>query len=134
MKRLYFAVWLFAAVACAGLNAQTQMQANIPFDFRMGDSLMPAGTYLIDCSTQVLTLRERDGNHVAHRLVNAVTRSSVATTGILEFNRYEDNYFLARVWTPYSEYGGALLKTSHERELASHTRTLQKTEIALQRK
>ena len=36
MKRLHFAVGLFTAVACSGLQAQTPLRANIPFEFRMG--------------------------------------------------------------------------------------------------
>jgi hypothetical protein len=44
MKRLHFALGLFAVLAALGLHAQsTLLLANIPFDFQVGNSLMPAG-------------------------------------------------------------------------------------------
>src|SRR5258705_11471085 len=111
MKRLSLAVGLFAAVACSGLSAQTvNLQASIPFDFRMGETLMPAGEYQIHNSADgVLAVRQRDGAHAAAVLLTLpASRRGAATKGALEFNRYGDAYFLSRIWTPDSRDGRAL--------------------------
>jgi hypothetical protein len=42
MKRSHFLAALLAAVACTGLEAQT-MTAEIPFNFQIGSTAMPAG-------------------------------------------------------------------------------------------
>src|SRR5579864_5398952 len=86
MRRFHFAVWIFAAVTCSALYAQsTTMEVNIPFDFRMGDSLMPAGSYQVNYSPRIVTIREQGGSHSAVRLLNAVDRSTAPSTGVLEF-------------------------------------------------
>jgi len=135
MRRLHFAVWLFASMACSALYAQsTTMEVNIPFDFRMGESLMPAGSYLVDYTPQVLKLREEHGSHAAIGLLNAVNRPTPPTNAVLEFTRYGNDYFFAKIWTPRSSQGGALPKTSLEKELASRVMAPQRMEIALHRK
>ena len=135
MKRLHFAVGLFAALACSGLQAQTRLRANIPFEFRMGETNFPAGDYVFKCSTHLLVVQQEQGDHTtAMALTLPASRSKAPTTGVVEFNRYGDAYFLAKIWTPGSADGGALPKTSHEKELASRAIPNQTEAIVLQSK
>jgi hypothetical protein len=135
MKRLHFAVGLLFVLAASGLQAQTQMRASIPFEFRMGQTSFPAGDYVIQYSPHLLVVHQENGDHAnAMALPLAVSRAKAPATGIIEFNRYGDAYFLAKVWTPDSRDGGALPKTPREKELASRITPSQTEAIVLQTK
>jgi hypothetical protein len=127
MKRLALVAGLFATVSLV-LHAQTaDMNANIPFDFRMGEKLMPAGEYSIrNNSNGVLYLREESGSHTAaFTLTLPASRRAAPKTGTLEFNRYGEDYFLTKVWTPGAQDGRALPQTKKEKEIASRTGLVQ---------
>jgi hypothetical protein len=135
MKRLHFAVGLFAALACSGLQAQTSMRANIPFEFQMGKTTFPAGDYEFKYSSHLLVVRQELGDHTTAMVVTlGASRLKPPETGIVEFNRYGGSYFLAKIWTPGSPDGGALPKTSREKELARGATPIQTEAIVLQSK
>ena len=135
MKRLHFAVGLFAALACSGLQAQTLLRANIPFEFQMGETAFPAGDYVFNYSAHLLVVHQEQGDHTtAMALTIPASRTKAPETGIVEFTRYGDAYFLAKIWTPASSDGGALPKTSREKELASRVIPNQTEAIVLQSK
>ena|ERR1700719_4150192 len=135
MKRLQFAVGLLAALACSGLEAQTRLEANVPFEFHMGKSTLPAGDYLFDYSSHLLVVHQQDGQHTAvMTLTSPVSRTKAPATGIVEFNRYGDSYFLAKVFTARSEEGEAVTKTAREKELASRATPIRTEAIVLRTK
>jgi hypothetical protein len=132
MKRLHGVVCVLAAFACSGLEAQTaRMNANIPFDFKLGQSTMPAGEYRINYSPGRLTMWSEVGHHNAIVLTTPLSRKETPETGVLKFNRYGDTYFFAGVWAPGSTDGGTVWKTPQEKELASRAAPLQPATIAL---
>src|SRR5258706_7126559 len=137
MKRLSLATGLFLAMACSSLHAQSMnLRANIPFDFRVGDKLMPAGEYTINHLAEgVLAVRERSGAHAGAMLLTLPTSRKVAATkGGLEFNRYGDTYFLAKILTPDSQDGRALFKSTREKEVGSTAGSVRSASVALLRK
>ena len=135
MKRLHFAVGLLAALACSGLEAQTRLEANIPFEFRMGKTTLPAGDYLFDYSSHLLVVHQANGQHTAlTTLTSPVSRTKATATGIVEFNRYGDDYFLAKIFTARSEEGESVPKSAREKELVSRTTPAQTEAIVLQTK
>ena len=135
MKRLTIAVGLFTVLACSGLQAQPKLEASIPFEFRMGTTTFPAGDYLFDYSSQVLAVHKADGRYTtAMAMTLPVSRAKAPATGIVEFTRYGDAYFLAKLWTPGSSEGAALPKTAREKELASRATPIQTEAIVLQTK
>jgi hypothetical protein len=135
MKRLHFAVGLLAALACSGLEAQTRLEANIPFEFKMGKTTLPAGDYLFDYSSHLLVVHQENGQHTAvMTLTSPVSRTKAPETGVVEFNRYGDAYFLAKVFTAGSRDGEALPKTAREKELANRVSPNQTEVIVLQTK
>src|SRR5579863_4213913 len=122
MQRLILAAGLFAAIAGPGLRAQaTAWRATIPFDFRVGNAQLPAGTYVIHESGTALMVKEESGRQgaAAIALTNAAARPGRPTSTELEFHRYGDTYFLASVWTADSPNGRSLMKTRPEKELAA---------------
>ncbi len=99
----------------AGLSRN--LEANIPFDFMVNGKTLPAGRYVVEQgSTQnVLMIRSWETKQAA----GAVTMGCKANADgkpKLIFNRYGDQYFLAKV---LSQAGGhEFLKSKAEREAA----------------
>ena len=100
-----------------------KIQADIPFDFMVGDKTFPAGTYTFadpNITPGVLLIRSLDGHEsmlVATRDVENLTRPDETK---LVFSRYGDLYFLAQVWTVGDVSGLELLKSSTESEVAEN--------------
>ena len=135
MKRLNLAVGLFAALVCSSLQAQTLLQAKIPFDFRMGATTFAAGDYDFRYSPHQLTVHQQGGDQTTAMILTLpVSRAKPPETGLIVFNRYGDNYFLSKIWTPWSPDGGALLKTAREKELARLTPANKTEAVVLQTK
>jgi hypothetical protein len=100
--RVILAIGLLAAVA-VGVHAQgpDALVVNVPFDFAVGNTTLPAGTYTID--------RVQSNNSNNLELRSADGHSSAFTSGIvslqfngnpkLVFNRYGDQYFLHEIRT-----------------------------------
>jgi hypothetical protein len=136
MNRFVLAAGLLAAVAGLCAHAQTiDLQANIPFEFRMGETIMPAGEYRIQSSSAVLVVRGEVGHRpVAQVVAIPASRPATQKPGRLEFNRYGNSYFLTRAWDPYSEGGRALMKTPQEKELASRNGFVQTASVPFRRR
>ena len=136
MKRLIIAAGLFVATVSTSLYAQTMdMQANIPFDFRIGNTVLPSGQYSIHHSGNMLFVRQADGGKGGIFMTVGVDHPNTSTTnGTLLFNRYGGAYYLAKVWTPDTEVARAPLKSSRERELASHIGLSETASVSLHTK
>lgn len=81
-------------VATVTASAQNIAKANIPFDFRVGSTPMPAGLYRIQPAEAGLVWINRvDGT--SHAVVLAQTNAGTAVAPAkLVFHRYGDQYFL----------------------------------------
>ena len=136
MTYLALAVGVFLAVAGSTAYAQTiDLRANIPFDFRMGDAVMPAGEYHVQSECGVLILRGEDGSHPAAAVITIpVSRPAAQEPSRLEFTRYGNSYFLTEVWDAFSEGGKAPLKTPQEKEYAARNGLVQTASVPAQRK
>jgi hypothetical protein len=137
MTRLILAAGLFVATVSTSLYAQTMdMQANIPFDFRVGSTVLPAGDYSIRHSDGILFVSQTSGARKSSVVltVGADHPNTAIGKGTLQFNRYGDSYYLSKVWTPDSESARAPLKTPRERELASHIGLAGTASVALRSK
>src|SRR4051812_43999638 len=104
MKRLAIAMGLLASITTISLPAQTlTLKANVPFDFRMGSVYMPAGEYTIHQSGSMVKLQSAQRKPIsAAFLTQAISAPARRTDGALIFNRYGEDYFLSKVWTPNS--------------------------------
>src|SRR5665213_809199 len=98
MKRLIITAGLFVATVSTSLYAQTMdMQANIPFDFRIGNTELPSGQYSIHHSGNVLFVRQTDGGKNGIFMTVGEDHPNTSTTkGTLLFNRYGGAYYLAK--------------------------------------
>lgn len=116
------AIVLVLAVISARAAAQVEptIKANIPFSFRAGETLMPAGSYRIRQVTRIWNMLEIEHNTDLVMLPAGnweVPRNPVAK---LIFRRYGDAYFLAQVWM--ADRRSELFQTKLEREYAARLR------------
>jgi hypothetical protein len=133
MKPLQFAVGLLATIASCSLYAQSMnARANIPFEFRVGEKLMPAGEYFIQHANGWLGLQESGGHH-ATAVIPTYATDLQSKKPVLQFNRYGDAYFLGKLSVPGSDTGRAVPKTPREKELARQSSPGQTT-IAFENK
>jgi hypothetical protein len=127
MKPLKFAIGLLAAVASCSLYAQTMnARANIPFEFRVGEKLLPAGEYWIQHAHGWLAFQENGGRHATAVVLTQATDLK-SEKPVIEFNRYGDAYFLGKLSMPGSGTGREVAKTPREKELARANRPGQTT-------
>jgi hypothetical protein len=115
-----------ALLATASLFAEMQprMSANIPFEFHVGNSMLPAGEYTVyaEPGSGLVRLRSADSKSSVTILANAVQTLSTPRESKLIFNRYGDNYFLFRIWRSGSDTGNEMRKSRRETELAATSR------------
>ena len=118
-------------MACTSLHAQNcDLKAVIPFDFRAGNTFMPAGEYLIHEQGQCVILHGLDGpGRVTSFLTNSTLDPAQPREGWLRFNRYENEYFLTEFRNPSSECGHQLRPSARETQLARGGRAVEGTVI-----
>jgi hypothetical protein len=88
-----------ASILSAGkvLAQSHEVRSAVPFDFTVGDKLLPAGTYsILPISEGIIVIRNRE-THVAV-LAPAFADSNRSTNGgKLVFNKYASQYFLKEI-------------------------------------
>jgi hypothetical protein len=98
MKRITaIASFVLASLISAGsVSAQDHtVRATVPFDFTVGNKLLPSGTYTITSDTPNVIVFQNGGRYLAMSTVYADDNQS--TTGKLVFKKYGDQYFLSEI-------------------------------------
>jgi hypothetical protein len=108
-----------ALVASTAAWAETAV-TEIPFQFSVGKTILPAGKYTVDTEIgqRVLRVRSKDWQHAIMILVTPTQNSPATGRGKAVFNCYNGNCFLSKVVYP----GGAgqeLSPTAREREMVA---------------
>ena len=98
------------------------IKVNIPFDFQVADTKLPAGEYYVrrlpsSSSDSVVMIKNVQDGQTAVRLTIAVQRSDPKNKGTLVFHRYGEQYFLFQVWPAGGETGRVLPQSRSEREV-----------------
>lgn len=128
----------FASLAtCTGAIAQDQaIQANIPFNFAIGDTWMPAGVYTISSPMQgVVSLRSADSTKFVEVVSNKGYMESPSGSELV-FDRYDNQYFLRHVVCPILASlnrdipQGKAEKQAHARSLEANRHTPETTLVA----
>ena len=109
MKATILRFTVMAALALAFVaSAQAQTALNfktfaVPFSFKVGNKVLPAGEYKITADNQVIRVQQINGKENA---VSLVQRTRGANHNLsdakLTFRRYGDQYYLSTVWLPDS--------------------------------
>ena len=118
-----FSVALLAAVSLYAQGSQ-KLVVQVPFEFHVGNSMLPAGEYTVftDAATPVLRLRSYDSKSSVMILTNGVQTSIEPSQGKLVFHRYGDEYFLSQIWQAGVNAGRELPKSRRETEVAANAR------------
>ena len=114
---------LLLMAACA--NAQTlNVAANVPFDFVVGSTSLPAGEYSIQSlptgNSGALVIRAQKAGGGMIILANAAQSANASPDSRLVFHRYRDSYFLSQIWTAGNSSGRELKLTRREKEMAKN--------------
>jgi hypothetical protein len=128
MKKQLFATFGFMtllAAAAAFAQGTAILQADIPFAFRVGTKTLPAGHYEVrrQAADSILSIRCYACKAAAMVPTTQVGGglADAPEKGKLVFRRYDETYFLAKVWTPEYPRGRAIPMSKVERELSART-------------
>jgi len=98
-----------AALALAFVaSAQAQTALNfktfaVPFSFKVGNKVLPAGEYKITAGNQVIRVQQINGKENAVSLTQRTRGvNHNLSAAKLTFRRYGDQYYLSTVWLPDS--------------------------------
>ncbi len=133
-------IGMLAALSCAGLRAESaELRASIPFDFTVGQRIMPAGEYKVTLSNGTVWIRELRGPHNFVMLTTPARESLRPAAfeqnqGVLVFQRYGDERFLSTVWSKTARDGRKLPESAVQKELARRMIPAEATAIAFSKK
>lgn len=135
MTRPAFAAVLLTLAASFCLSAESiVLQANVPFEFRIGEVHLPAGVYVVFQDRGLVRIRNRNGAPSAIYLTTPTERKIRRTDGSLEFNRYGNENFLTKLWVPESANGLVFPAGRREKELISRSTLVQVATVKTQKK
>lgn len=108
MKATILRLTIMTALALAFVaSAQAQTALNyktfaVPFSFKVGNKVLPAGEYKITADNQVVRIQKSDGKDNAVTLTQRTRGTNQDNDSKLTFRRYGDQYYLSQVWLPDS--------------------------------
>ena len=126
MKNLLLMVVTMSFLAIAGgapVRAQVvdTIVANVPFDFTVRDSTLPAGEYTIkrtySADPGLMQIRSADGDEVLLFVVGSAEAAKQPDQTKLIFDRVGDRYFLSEIFEEGNSTGVELPKSRAERDL-----------------
>jgi hypothetical protein len=109
MKHLVWLTLILVAVfssAAVSTKAQSTyaIRANVPFDFMVGDTTLPAGKITAQGVSAAdggpLSITNLDKGQRTFRIGRRVAGAENADRAKLVFHRYGDRYYLAEIWIP----------------------------------
>jgi len=125
MNRLRSALFgLGLLLVASAAQAQTNVKADIPFDFVVGNQSMPAGEYLVASQgfgSPAIWIRSEDGKATAVTMTNACVSADPSDKTKLVFRHLAGQYFLSQIWTEGNSSGRELLKSKTEMHLAKNS-------------
>jgi hypothetical protein len=98
--------WVFVAMVLVVVSsasvarAEELVVAHVPFAFIVGDSRLPAGDYVVrdvDNDPTVISITNADGHQSTFTLTTPSSSVEMAAQPGLVFEKFNDQYFLARV-------------------------------------
>jgi hypothetical protein len=114
-RKLFVVVILMAVALVVNVSAQNKARADVPFDFIVGDKVLPAATYDIsEINSQALAIRNA-GNGAMVLFQPADGKQHMQSKMV--FHKYGDRYFLYQIWNADS-VGLQVRKSKLEKEQA----------------
>jgi hypothetical protein len=124
MKRITSIVgFVLASLVTTGTGlAQTySVKATVPFNFAVGRTWLPAGTYVIsEMSPQLIALRTGDQRRQLAVSFVQPENTSTVTQGKLVFHKIGDRYFLSQIDCPAASMTASLPTSKLEKKAREH--------------
>jgi cell division protein YceG involved in septum cleavage len=112
---------VFTSLAPTRSQAQQVMQAQIPFTFQAGSTMLPAGEYRVQpaftATETVQQLRDADSSSAVFVGTYSVDPGNKHVEPRLIFNCYTNVCFLSEIWTGNGQ-GRKLVQSRREKELS----------------
>jgi hypothetical protein len=126
MNRLHSAFFgLGLLLAASTVQAQDNgVKADVPFDFVVGNQVLPAGEYTVINQgpvNQAISIRTQEGKTVALSLTLPCSSIDPSAKTKLVFHTMAGRYFLYQIWTQGNSSYRQLPKSKAEVELAKNT-------------
>lgn len=119
IRYLAVAVLILMAAAIPSFAQISSTRISVPFEFQVGNSILPAGDYsLTQFAGQALVLENARGLGSAVAVTDATGGAGEARQPHLTFHKYGQKYFLAEAWLRYSNAGRVVHMSSAEIETA----------------
>lgn len=138
MKRtIATAFFAVASLLTAGsVSAQDRaVQANIPFNFAVGNTVLPAGTYTVSAisseTPEMLLVRNSDHLKLAAMVMTSAGDARYAGDSYLVFHKYGDQYFLNQVLSPAAAIEAELPTSKRENRARTREASLDQPERIL---
>ena len=118
-----FAVAILGLLTVGTASAQLEwgVKAKIPFDFVVGNQVMPAGDYTVrrvmPDDGYLVSIRKDDNSSYAIADVNGAYRLNPTRDTVLIFDRIGDKYFLRDFWFSGESTGCEVPKSREEKNL-----------------
>jgi len=134
-------VMFMAVIGLSSAKAQTsepmRLQVDVPFAFRVGSQILPAGEYTVTSLSptsdlKILQLRDKSGQAAAVIHTSSVIGKTQEKAKLV-FNRYGDQYFFAQAWLPADNVGMQARKSRIEKVTARELTSIERAteEVAL---
>jgi len=122
LRSAFLGLGLLLAVSAAQAQ-ETRVKASIPFDFVVGNQILPAGEYMVSSlgsTNEALVIRSDDSKTAILSLTNSCSSSKPSDTSKLVFHRLSGRYFLSQVWAEGNSGGRQLPQSRIEVQLAKN--------------
>lgn len=110
-------------LAVSATQAQeARVKANIPFDFVVGNKVLPAGEYIVSPeggTNQAIVIRSEEGASSALATTHACATLNPVSTKLV-FHTMGGQYFLSQIWTAGYDQGRQLPKSNAEVQMAKN--------------
>jgi hypothetical protein len=115
---------LVSLVTVGSISAQERaVKANVPFDFTVGDKLLPAGTYMISTENANVIKIQSSDRRVAI-LSTTTSDGKESKTAELVFNKYGDQYFLHEILCSSADMNMAVPASKQEKRARTQEASL----------
>jgi hypothetical protein len=119
MTKIFAATLIVGLMASVSMAQQPKVVADIPFDFYVGDTKLPAGAYEIKpAGTNAVRVASVSGTMSVATLTSSAKRRGSANDSKLVFHVYGSDYFLSQIWQADTTIGSELPTSRSERQMA----------------
>ena len=125
-KMTLLGLFILSAVVSHAQNVGSTVKVNIPFEFRVGATLVPPGQYsLVQREQHLVTLRDARGQVVASALTVGIESSAPAEDSKLSFYVSGGQHVLTEAWVEGELRGERLYAPTADPSATAKRRSIQ---------